>query len=118
MAKSIFPFFSKEDDSQMPIKVMTEEMFAFLKQFPSAVLLLDVTGKIKFANTPAAELFKTSVEKLEGSNLSKWGLTMQQVNELTQDKAAHKTLILDRKNSIRMSLTNCVLKYAVFLSMP
>ena len=96
MAKSLFPFFSKSDDSQQPIKVMTEEMFAFLKQFPSALLLLDVTGKITFANAPAATLLNTSIDKLEGSAIHKWGLSMQQVNALTQAQNPPQPLILDR----------------------
>ena len=96
MANSIFPFFSKGNHSPAPIKVMTNEMFTFLKQFPAAVLLLDVTGKIKFANSAAADLLKTSVEKLEGSSTSKWGISMQQINGLTQSAQASKTFILDR----------------------
>ena len=96
MSKSIFPFFSKNDDSQSPIKVMTSEMFAFLKQFPSAILLLDVTGKITFANPEAAHLLKTSIDKLEDSPIADWGISLQQVRTLTQEKKAPKNLILDR----------------------
>ncbi len=98
MANSIFPFFSKGPNSLPPVKVMTEEMFAFLKQFPSAVLLLDVTGKITFANAAAAQLLNISVEKLEGASISTLGLSLQQVRSLTE-KSETKKIILDRTNS-------------------
>ena len=117
MAKSLFPFFSKNDDNQQPVKVMTPEMFAFLKQFPSAVLLLDVTGKITFANRPAAGLLNTSVDKLEGTPISNWGLTLQQVHELTQPSKTSKSIILDRseKKESPLHITGAVLADTPFI---
>ena len=120
MANSIFSFFSKTPKNttpEPPIKVMTPEMFMFLKQLPSAVLLLDVTGKIKFANDSAAALLKSTVEKLEGSAVSKWGISLQQVHELTDDKQGTKTVIVDRsrKKQKPLQVTGRVLADTPFI---
>ena len=46
MSNNFFSFFSSHKSSADPIKVLTPEMFAFLEQLPSVLLLLDEAGKI------------------------------------------------------------------------
>lgn len=95
MSNKIFSFFSGQDNSAAsPVKVLTPEMFAFLEQFPTAVLLLDATGKITFANPAAAALLHTDVSSLTSSRADRFGLTMTQIRSLADGVSARK-MVLD-----------------------
>lgn len=92
MANNFFSFFSK---SSFPaVKTLTPEMYAFLQQFPTAVLLLDATGKITFANPAAAALLRTDVASLTASRADRLGLTMTQIRSLS-DAPSSKKVVLD-----------------------
>lgn len=95
MSNKLFSFFSGENDSAAsPVKVLTPEMFSFLEQFPTAVLLLDATGKITFANPAAAALLRTKVSSLTSSRADRLGLTMTQIRSLS-DAASSQKMVLD-----------------------
>ena len=94
MSNNIFSFFSKKDSpAPQVIKTLTPEMLAFLQQFPTALLLLDATGKIVFANASAAAVLHTEVSSLTGTHVDRLGLTMPQVRAMADDQAARKTVI-------------------------
>lgn len=94
MSNNIFSFFSKKDTpAPQVIKTLTPEMLAFLQQFPTALLLLDATGKIIFANESAAAVLHTEVSSLNGTHVDRLGLTMPQVRAMAEDKTARNTVI-------------------------
>ncbi len=94
MSNNIFSFFSKKDTpAPQVIKTLTPEMLAFLQQFPTALLLLDATGKIVFANASAAAVLHTEIPSLNGTHVDRLGLTMPQVRAMADDKTARKTVI-------------------------
>ena len=94
MSKKIFSLFSKKNTpAEQVIKTLTPEMLAFLQQFPAALLLLNDTGKIVFANTRAAELLHTDVSTLMGTNVERFGLTMQRVLAMTNKQTSGETVI-------------------------
>lgn len=98
MSNKLFSFFSGKDDSAVaPVKVLTPEMFAFLQYFPTAVLLLDATGKITFANPAAAALLRTDVSSLTSSRSDRLGLTMTQIRALS-DASSPQKMVLDIVN--------------------
>ena len=64
-----------------------------MQQFPTALLLLDATGKIIFANESAAAVLHTEVSSLNGTHVDRLGLTMPQVRAMAEDKTARNTVI-------------------------
>lgn len=98
MSSKLFSFFSGSGKSSTPaVKTLTPEMYAFLQQFPTAVLLLDATGKIAFANPAAAALLRTKVSSLTSSRADRLGLTMTQIRSLA-DEPSSKKVVLDIVN--------------------
>ncbi len=93
MSNNFFSFFSKKEVPSVEINTLTPEMFSFLSQFPTAILLLDATGKIAFANASAATLLHSKVSSLTGAKVDRFGLTMPQVRTMAEDKAAKKVVI-------------------------
>lgn len=98
MSNKFFSLFSGSDNSSaVAVKTLTPEMYAFLQQFPTAVLLLDATGKIVFANPAAAALLRTDVKTLVSSRSDRLGLTMTQIRSLC-DAPSSKKMVLDIVN--------------------
>ena len=98
MSNKFFSLFSGSDNSSASaVKTLTPEMYAFLQQFPTAVLLLDATGKIVFANPAAAALLRTDVKSLASSRADRLGLTMTQIRSLS-DASSSKKMVLDIVN--------------------
>ncbi len=93
MSNNFFSFFSSHKSSADPIKVLTPEMFAFLEQLPSALLLLDEAGKIAFSNARAAELLQTQTSALNGARVDRFGLTMDQVRSMSQERPPKQAVI-------------------------
>ena len=93
MSNNFFSFFSKKEVPSVEINTLTPEMFSFLSQFPTAILLLDAAGKIAFANASAATLLHSKVSSLTGAKVDRFGLTMPQVRTMAEDKAAKKVVI-------------------------
>ena len=94
MSNHFFSFFSKKDTpSAQVIKALTPDMLAFLQQFPTAVLLLNATGKIVFANAAAASVLHSQIADLNGTAVDRYGLTMPQVRAMADDKNAGKVII-------------------------
>ena len=94
MSNTFFSFFSKKEnaDSQA-IKTLSPEMFAFLQQFPTAILLLNALGKIVFANAAAASILQVEEKVLKGEGVERFGLTMPQVRAMADSKDLQKTVI-------------------------
>lgn len=94
MSNNFFSFFSKKDlPAEQVIKTLTPEMLAFLQQFPTAILLLNATGKIVFANAGAASVLRTEISDLNGTGVERLGLTMEKVRAMAEEKEPNKTII-------------------------
>ncbi len=94
MTNHFFSFFSKKNTpSAVVIKALSPQMLAFLQQFPTAVLLLNATGKIVFANEASAQVLHMELSALNGSGVERLGLTMPQVRAMAEDKDAHKVIL-------------------------
>lgn len=94
MSNNFFSFFSKKNTpAAAEIKTLTPEMLAFLEQFPTAILLLDATGKITFASASAASLLRTERSALDGARVDRFGLTMDQVRSMASAKEPKKVVI-------------------------
>ncbi len=92
MANSFFPFFSKKEESS-PITALSPEMVSFLEQYPLALLLVDATGRITFANPSAAQLLHTSHGVLVSSYVDRFGLTMEKIRTMAQTNPPKKIII-------------------------
>ena len=84
MANKIFSFFSKND--KMPQSF--EQLEAWLNLLPCAACVIDDKGEIQFANERMSSVSGFSVSALKGSNLSKYGLTMPDIESLLDKKNA------------------------------
>lgn len=92
MSNKFFSFFSK-DSASSEIKKLTPEMFSFLQQLPQALLLIDASGKIVFANEKSALLLKTEAKMLLSERTDRFGLTLDKIQQLLQDKTAQKQIL-------------------------
>ncbi len=92
MANSFFPFFSNKEESS-PITALSPEMLSFLEQYPLALLLVDATGRITFANPSAAQLLRTSHNVLVSAYVDRFGLTMEKVRAMAQTNPPKKIII-------------------------
>ena len=88
---NLFSLFSGK--SQSPIKSLSDEMISFLQQYPLALLLLDATGRITFANPSAVRLLHTSEDVLITSYVDRFGLTMEKVRTMAQANPPKKVII-------------------------
>jgi len=94
MSNKLFSFFSKDSEpTTEPVKTLTPEMYAFLEHFPTAVLLLENSGKIVFANMAASALLRTKVSALTSSTVDRFGLTMTQVRSMTDAQNPQKMVL-------------------------
>ena len=94
MSNNFFSFFSKKDaEAEQVIKTLTPEMLGFLQQFPTAILLLNATGKIVFANSSAASLLNMELSEFSGQGVDRFGLTMPQVRAMAEAKEPQKMII-------------------------
>ncbi len=92
MATNFFPFFSKKQE-EASITALSPEMLSFLEQYPLALLLVDATGRITFANPSAVRLLRTSHEVLVTSYVDRFGLTMDKVRTMAQANPPKKIII-------------------------
>lgn len=102
MAKSLFSFFSASQEPA-PITDLSLEMLTFLNQYPLALLLVDATGRITFANPSAVRLLRTSVEVLNTSYVDRFGLTMEKLRSMAQSNPPAKVvleLVNDQADSV------------------
>ena len=85
------------------IKSLTPQMLSFLEQYPLALLLVDATGRITFANASASHLLSTEQEVLVSSYVDRFGLTMEKVRTMAQTTPPPKVvieLVNDRADSM------------------
>lgn len=68
-------------------------MLAFLQQYPLALLLIDATGHITFANPSAVRLLRTAQDVLTTSYVDRFGLTMEKVRSMAQANPPKKVII-------------------------
>ena len=92
MSSNFFPFFSKKQ-AEAPITALSPEMLSFLEQYPLALLLVDATGRITFANASAVRLLHTSHQVLTTSYVDRFGLTMNKVRTMAQANPPKKIII-------------------------
>lgn len=83
MANKILSFFSKNNE--------TPDFFTQLKSLlellPCAACLIDENGDILFANRRTVSLSGFTQEELTGSNIAKYGLTLQDIHSLLENKS-------------------------------
>ncbi len=87
-----FSFFSRHSN-QPAVTELSSQMLAFLEQYPLALLLVDATGHITFANHSALRLLRTEQEVLTSSYVDRFGLTMQKVREMAHANPPKKIII-------------------------
>lgn len=86
----LFSFFSKHSPA---VTQLSAEMIAFLEQYPLALLLVDATGNIKFANPSAVRLLHTEEKVLTSSYVDRFGLTMDKVRSMANSQPPRKVII-------------------------
>lgn len=92
MSNNLFSFFSKKPEVSS-ITTLTQEMVSFLYQYPLALLLVDATGRITFANPSATRLLRTAEDVLVSSFVDRFGLTMDKVRSMAQTNPPKKVII-------------------------
>ncbi len=92
MCAKLFSFFSKPA-RPLAVTALSEEMLSFLYQYPLALLLLDATGRITFANPSAVRLLHTKEKVLLDSYVDRFGLTMDKVRSMAQTNPPKKVII-------------------------
>ena len=92
MANKLFSLFSKPSPVSA-VRKLSAEMMEFLKQYPLAVLLVDATGRVSFANASAAQLLHTTEQDLQSSYVDRFGLTMDKIRSMAQAENRKKIII-------------------------
>ncbi len=78
---------------QTALTALSPDMLAFLQQYPLALLLVDATGHITFANPSAVRLLRTEEAVLVSSYVDRFGLTMEKVRQMAQANPPKKIII-------------------------
>jgi len=97
-----FSFLSPKKESPA-VTELTAEMFSFLEQYPLALLLVDATGRIAFANPSADRLLQMEHKVLISSYVDRFGLTMNKVRSMAESNPPRKVileLINDQADSV------------------
>ncbi len=89
---NLFSFFSSKKHSPA-VTQLSAEMLAFLEQYPLALLLVDATGRITFANPSAVRLLHTEETVLTSSYVDRFGLTMDKVRSMASSQPPRKVII-------------------------
>ncbi len=87
----MFSFLS--GNSSKAVKSLSSEMLSFLQQYPLALLLVDATGHITFANPSAVRLLRTAEDVLVNSYVDRFGLTMEKIRAMAQANPPKKVII-------------------------
>lgn len=87
-----FSFLSKQPN-KTAVTELSSQMLAFLEQYPLALLLVDVTGRIAFANPSAVRLLHTDAGVLTSSYVDRFGLTMTKVLSMAEANPPKKIII-------------------------
>lgn len=98
----LFSFFSQKKKTPAVTELSTE-MFSFLEQYPLALLLVDATGRITFANPSAEHLLQMNHNVLISSYVDRFGLTMDKVRSMAESNPPRKVileLINDQADSV------------------
>lgn len=88
----LFSFFSNKK-KPLAITELSEEMLSFLEQYPLALLLIDATGRIAFANPSAQHLLQVEHNVLISSYVDRFGLTMDKVRSMAESNPPRKVII-------------------------
>lgn len=72
---------------------LSAEMLAFLEQYPLALLLIDATGRITFANPSAVRLLQMERQVLVSSYVDRFGLTMEKVRSMADSNPPRKVIL-------------------------
>lgn len=75
------------------LTALSSEMLSFLHQYPLALLLVDATGHITFANPSAVRLLRTGEDVLVSSYVDRFGLTMEKIRAMAQANPPKKIVI-------------------------
>lgn len=88
---NLFSLFQKKPAHA--ITALSQEMLNFLQQYPLALLLVDATGRITFANPSAQQLLRTTQQGLETSYVDRFGLTVDKLRSMAQAQPPKKIII-------------------------
>ena len=75
------------------ITELSTEMFSFLEQYPLALLLVDATGRIAFANPSAERLLQMDHNVLLTSYVDRFGLTMDKIRSMAESNPPRKVIL-------------------------
>lgn len=88
MAKKLFSFFSKDGHTPDSMK----QIIAFMQMLPVAGCLIDDKGDIVFANERTSVVSGLNPFSLQGTNISKYGLTLADVQALLKKDGPAKII--------------------------
>ena len=86
MANKLFSFFSHSDNTSENL----DQIKSFLQLLPVAACLIDKQGNILFANEHISAVSGFQASSLSGKNISTYGLTLADVENLLQKKSSKK----------------------------
>ena len=88
MANKLFSFFSHSNNTSENL----DQIKSFLQLLPVAACLIDKQGNILFANDHISAVSGFQASSLSGKNISTYGLTLADVENLLQKKSSKKLL--------------------------
>ncbi len=88
MANKLFSFFSKQNNTSDVL----EQIKSMLSLLPVAACLIDEQGNILFANDRISTVSGFASDSLTGNNISTYGLTLSDVQDLLRQKPSPKLL--------------------------
>lgn len=103
MANKFFSFFSKDPQPPAEIAAWAQAW----QQLPVALCVIDLEGKIVFANEALNNLGGFSRGELKGQSITKHGLTMEDINQLLKADASaklFKEMVSREKDSLYLNV--------------
>ncbi len=88
MAKNIFSFFSKNENTPEDLK----QFLSFLQMLPAAACVIDDKGTVLFANDRITAVSGFKPSALQGTNISKYGLTLADIQTLLRTEGCSTAL--------------------------
>ena len=89
MTNKLFSFFTKFNQNK---EQNLQQLISFMHLVPAAVCLIDQEGTVIAANEQISKLSGFADQSLEGINMSKYGLTHADIEELLRQEGNHKII--------------------------
>ncbi len=104
MANKFFSFFSKNENTSQ----FFQQLQAWLDLLPCAACILNEKGEVLFANERMGAVSGFGAQALKGQNLSKYGLTLPEIQNLLDKKgpaSLMKELVTKNMESVYMNVS-------------